>query len=161
MGRHGGTRRGRRESNRHAAPRRVGVARGPGHRQHRGRPRRHPGVARPRLAVVFAVGLLASGLASTSVGCAAGSEIMHGLLKHADPGTHPTSSHPHPRSDRARDRRRSTYALVISQVVLSLCIPFALVPLVRMTSDPEVDGSRTERPAKPPSRGSVSESSRR
>src|SRR6478736_3815237 len=34
----------------------------------------------PAVAVIFAIGLLASGLASTSVGCAAGAEIMHGLL---------------------------------------------------------------------------------
>ncbi len=32
------------------------------------------------MATFFAVGLLASGLASTSVGAYAGAEIMHGLL---------------------------------------------------------------------------------
>ena len=34
----------------------------------------------PVVATFFAVGLLASGLASTSVGAYAGAEIMHGLL---------------------------------------------------------------------------------
>ncbi len=53
-----------------------------------------------------------------------------------------------------------TYALVISQVVLSLCIPFALVPLVRMTSDPGLMGPERNAPPPPPSRGSVSDSSR-
>ncbi|MGC8064301.1 divalent metal cation transporter, partial [Salmonella enterica] len=35
----------------------------------------------PLVATLFAVGLLASGLASTSVGAYAGAEIMHGLLR--------------------------------------------------------------------------------
>ena len=35
----------------------------------------------PVVATLFAVGLLASGLASTSVGAYAGAEIMHGLLR--------------------------------------------------------------------------------
>lgn len=34
-----------------------------------------------------------------------------------------------------------TLALVLSQVVLSLCIPFALIPLVRMTSSSAVMGA--------------------
>ncbi|KAA0022143.1 Mn(2+) uptake NRAMP transporter MntH [Antrihabitans cavernicola] len=94
----------------------------------------------PGVAVVFGVGLLASGLASTSVGCAAGAEIMKGLLAFRVPlltrrvvtlipalivlgiGVDPTA------------------ALVISQVVLSFGIPFALVPLVRMTSDAQLMG---------------------
>ncbi len=36
-------------------------------------------------------------------------------------------------------------ALVISQVVLSFGIPFALVPLVRLTSQPQADGRRHQR----------------
>ena len=35
-----------------------------------------------------------------------------------------------------------TLALVLSQVVLSMCIPFALIPLVRLTSDRGVMGDR-------------------
>lgn len=39
-----------------------------------------------------------------------------------------------------------TLALVLSQVVLSLCIPFAIIPLVRMTSDPELMGDARNAP---------------
>ena len=94
----------------------------------------------PVVAVMFAVGLLASGLASTSVGAYAGAEIMHGLLHMRVPlvtrrlvslvpallllglGADPTAS------------------LVLSQVVLSFGIPFALIPLARLTSRTDVLG---------------------
>ncbi|HET8993183.1 MAG TPA: Nramp family divalent metal transporter [Rhodococcus sp. (in: high G+C Gram-positive bacteria)] len=94
----------------------------------------------PAVATAFAVGLLASGLASTAVGSAAGAEIMAGLL--------------HIRI-RPFIRRvvvmipalillavgvDPTFALVLSQVVLSMCIPFAVIPLVRLTSDATVMG---------------------
>ncbi len=94
----------------------------------------------PAVGMLFAVGLLASGLASTSVGCYAGSVIMDGLLRirihlltrrvitlipalivlaiGADPTT----------------------VLVISQVVLSFGLPFVLIPLLRLTSDAGVMG---------------------
>ena len=89
----------------------------------------------PVVGVLFAVGLLASGLASTSVGCYAGSVIMEGLLRVRVNllvrravtlvpalivlalGFDPTS------------------VLVISQVVLSFGLPFVLVPLLRLTAD--------------------------
>jgi len=92
------------------------------------------------VALLFAVALLGSGLASTSVGSAAGAEVMQGLLglrvhvlvrrtvtlipallvllAGADP----------------------TRALVVSQVVLSAGIPFALVPLVVLTARRDVMG---------------------
>lgn len=98
------------------------------------------------IGVLFAVGLLASGLASTSVGCYAGAVIMQGLLRRrislplrrlvtlapallllglgADP----------------------TAALVLSQVVLSFGIPFALIPLVRLTARRDVMGADVNRP---------------
>lgn len=94
----------------------------------------------PAIGVIFAVGLLASGLAATSVGAYAGAVVMGGLIKKRVPllvrrlvtlipallvlavGTDPT------------------YALVLSQVVLSLGIPFALIPLVRLTSSRKVMG---------------------
>ncbi|MCV7254399.1 MULTISPECIES: Nramp family divalent metal transporter [Mycobacteriaceae] len=89
----------------------------------------------PVVALFFAIGLLASGLASTSVGAYAGAMIMSGLLRRTYPlllrrlvtlipalvilgiGVDPSR------------------ALVISQVVLSFGIPFALIPLVRLTSN--------------------------
>ncbi|WP_022888847.1 Nramp family divalent metal transporter [Agromyces italicus] len=94
----------------------------------------------PVIATLFAVGLLASGLASTSVGAYAGAEIMYGLLHVRVPlilrrlvtlvpalvilwlGFDPTLS------------------LVLSQVVLSFGIPFALVPLVALTAKAGVLG---------------------
>lgn len=99
------------------------------------------------VALLFAVALLGSGFASTSVGSAAGAEVMLGLtgwrlspvlrrlvtlvpalvvlVAGADP----------------------TRALVVSQVVLSFGIPFALLPLLRLTSSPEVMGEHVNRRA--------------
>lgn len=89
----------------------------------------------PAVAVLFGVGLLASGLASTSVGAYAGAEIMSGLL--------------HVRVSLLTRRLVTlvpaivllatgvspTWLLVVSQVVLSFGIPFAMIPLVRITRD--------------------------
>jgi manganese transport protein len=95
----------------------------------------------PTVALLFAIGLLASGLASTSVGAYAGAMIMQGLLHRSVP---------------LMARRMVTLipalavlligvdpsrALVISQVVLSFGIPFALIPLVRLTSNPNLMGT--------------------
>ncbi|NIZ93370.1 Nramp family divalent metal transporter [Kineococcus rubinsiae] len=91
--------------------------------------------------LLFAIGLLASGLASTSVGAYAGAVIMQGLLRTHVPlvvrrvvtlipallclglGVDPTR------------------ALVVSQVVLSFGIPFAIVPLVRLTGSRALMGA--------------------
>ncbi|MBI3692751.1 MAG: Nramp family divalent metal transporter, partial [Mycolicibacterium aromaticivorans] len=95
----------------------------------------------PGVALLFAIGLLASGLASTSVGAYAGAMIMQGLLRKTFP---------------LLVRRLVTLipalvvlgigidpsrALVISQVVLSFGIPFALVPLIRLTSKSALMGA--------------------
>lgn len=95
----------------------------------------------PTIAVFFAVALLASGLASTSVGAYAGAEIMSGLTSLTVPllwrrvitllpamiilalGVDPTG------------------ALIISQVVLSFGIPFALVPLILLSRDRALVGN--------------------
>ena len=101
----------------------------------------------PAIGVVFALGLLASGLASTSVGSYAGAAIMSGLLHKRVPlllrrlvtlipalavlavGVEPTS------------------ALVLSQVLLSFGIPFALIPLIRLTGNRELMGDNVDSPA--------------
>lgn len=98
------------------------------------------------VALVFAIGLLASGLASTAVGSYAGANVMGGLIRRRIPllvrrvvtlipalivlglGLSPTG------------------ALVISQVFLSFGIPFALIPLLRLTSDRRVMGDAVNRP---------------
>lgn len=94
----------------------------------------------PIIGAIFAVGLLASGLASTSVGAYAGSEIMQGLL-HVRvpllarraitliPALVVIALYPNP-----------TWALVLSQVALSFGIPFALIPLARYTSRRDIMG---------------------
>jgi manganese transport protein len=98
-------------------------------------------------AIAFAVALLASGASSSSVGTYAGQVVMGGFINVRVPlllrravtmipalvvlaiGVNPTS------------------ALVLSQVVLSFGIPFALVPLVLLTSRREVMGAHVNHAA--------------
>lgn len=101
----------------------------------------------PAVAVLFGVGLLASGLASTSVGAYAGAEIMAGLL--------------HVRVSLIARRMVTlipaivllatgvspTWLLVVSQVVLSFGIPFAMIPLVRITREEGLLGRFRNGPA--------------
>jgi manganese transport protein len=97
-------------------------------------------------ALAFAVALLASGASSSSVGTYAGQVVMAGFINRRIPivlrrgltmlpaivvlalGVNPTS------------------ALVLSQVVLSFGIPFALVPLVVMTSRRDIMGNHVNGP---------------
>ncbi|HZM79001.1 MAG TPA: Nramp family divalent metal transporter [Candidatus Limnocylindrales bacterium] len=96
-------------------------------------------------ALAFAVALLASGVSSSSVGTYSGQIVMAGFIKIQLPlllrrlltmlpaliilalGVSPTS------------------ALVLSQVVLSFGIPFALVPLIHLTSKRKVMGEYVNR----------------
>ncbi len=98
-------------------------------------------------ALAFAVALLASGFASSSVGTYAGQVVMQGFIRRTIPlalrrlvtmvpallvlalGLDPTRS------------------LVLSQVVLSFGIPFALVPLIMLTSRRDVMGGFVNRRA--------------
>jgi manganese transport protein len=95
----------------------------------------------PFSAILFGVGLLASGLASSAVGTMSGDIIMQGFIKRRIPlylrrfitvippiviiaiGVNPTT------------------ALVISQIILSFGIPFALIPLIIFTSSKKIMGS--------------------
>jgi len=97
-------------------------------------------------AIAFALALLAAGFASSSVGTYAGQVVMQGFIGRRI----------------ALGLRRAltmtpalvvlavgvdpTTALVISQVVLSFGIPFALVPLVLLTRRADVMGSLVNRP---------------
>jgi len=96
--------------------------------------------------VIFAISLLASGLSSSSVGTLAGQVIMQGFLRRHIPvwvrrlvtilpslvviwlGLDPTRT------------------LVISQVVLSFGLPFAVIPLVMFTRRRDVMGVLVNRP---------------
>lgn len=88
----------------------------------------------PVIATIFAVGLLASGLASTSVGAYAGAEIMHGLLHLRVPLLARRVVSLIPALIILGVGFDPTEALVLSQVVLSFGIPFALIPLVWLTA---------------------------
>jgi manganese transport protein len=94
----------------------------------------------PLVATLFAVGLLASGLASTSVGAYAGAEIMHGLLRVRIPLVARRLITLAPALALLGLGFDPTLALVLSQVVLSFGIPFALVPLVALTARRDVLG---------------------
>lgn len=92
------------------------------------------------MATIIAISLLVSGLASTSVGCYAGAVVMESLLNWRIPlllrrvitivpallllgiGVEPTS------------------VLIFSQVALSFGIPFAVIPLVLVTSSQKIMG---------------------
>ena len=92
------------------------------------------------VALLFAVALLGSGLASTSVGSAAGAEVMQGLLGLRIPVIVRRIITVIPALIVLAVGAEPSGALVVSQVLLSLGIPFALIPLVRLTSDPDVMG---------------------
>ena len=86
------------------------------------------------VALFFAIGLLASGLASTSVGAYAGAMIMQGLLRRSYPLLLRRVVTLIPALVVLAVGVDPSRALVLSQVVLSFGIPFALVPLIRLTS---------------------------
>ncbi|WP_024800497.1 Nramp family divalent metal transporter [Nocardia sp. BMG51109] len=97
----------------------------------------------PWAALLLAVGLLASGLASTSVGAYAGAMIMEGLLRRRIPLLLRRLITLLPALIILAVGIDPTRALIISQVVLSFGIPFALIPLVRFTSDRTLMGPDT------------------
>jgi len=99
----------------------------------------------PVVATFFAVGLLASGLASTSVGAYAGAEIMHGLLHVRIPLLARRLVTLIPALVILGLGVDPTLALVLSQVALSFGIPFALIPLVALTAQRRTLGAYANR----------------
>jgi manganese transport protein len=99
----------------------------------------------PLVATLFAVGLLASGLASTSVGAYAGAEIMAGLLRRRIPLLLRRVITLVPALILLFVGVDPTFALVLSQVALSFGIPFALVPLVWFTAKRGLLGASANR----------------
>ncbi|YAL83717.1 Nramp family divalent metal transporter [Dermacoccaceae bacterium W4C1] len=89
----------------------------------------------------FCVALLVSGLASTAVGTQAGSYIMGGLLERKVPEFWRRCFTVVPALALLASGAEPLTVLVISQVVLALGLPFALIPLVRATGDPAVMGA--------------------
>ena len=98
----------------------------------------------PVIGVVFAVGLLASGLASTSVGAYAGSTIMNGLLKVRIPLQTRRMVSLIPAIILLSAGVDPTWALIVSQIVLSFGIPFALIPLLRLSASKDLMGAHRD-----------------
>ncbi|CAM5493687.1 Nramp family divalent metal transporter [Leifsonia shinshuensis] len=98
----------------------------------------------PAIGVIFAVGLLASGLASTSVGSYAGAAIMSGLLRVRVPLLARRIVTLVPAIGILALGVDPTWALVLSQVFLSLGIPFAMIPLLRLTGSRAMMGERAD-----------------
>lgn len=92
------------------------------------------------VAVLFAVGLLASSLASTAVGAYAGAEIMSGLTSFTVKPVVRRAITIIPAVALLTSGVDPTTALIVSQVVLSFGIPFALIPLIMVTSSRRLMG---------------------
>lgn len=101
----------------------------------------------PTIAVLFAIGLLASGLASSSVGAYAGAMIMQGLLHWSVPMVVRRLVTLGPAIALLALNVDPTRTLVLSQVVLSFGIPFAVLPLVRLTANRKLMGADANHPA--------------
>lgn len=99
----------------------------------------------PAVGVIFGLGLLASGLASTSVGAYAGSEIMDGLLHVRVPLIARRVITLVPAIAIIAAGLEPTLALVWSQALLSIGIPFAIIPLFWATGNREVMGAFADR----------------
>ncbi|HEY4627330.1 MAG TPA: Nramp family divalent metal transporter [Blastococcus sp.] len=91
-------------------------------------------------ALLFALALLASGFASAGVGTYAGQVIMQGFLRRQIPVLTRRSLTLLPALAVLALGVEPTWALVVSQVVLSFGIPFALVPLLLLTRRRDVMG---------------------
>src|SRR5436190_1347180 len=92
-------------------------------------------------ATIFGVALLASGLASSSVGTMSGQVVMQGFIRRRIPIYLRRAITLAPALVVLAIGLNPTDALVISQVVLSFGIPFALIPLVVIAARRQVMGS--------------------
>jgi manganese transport protein len=96
--------------------------------------------------IAFAVALLASGLAASAVGTYAGQVVMAGFLRRRIPIFVRRLITAIPAIAILALGADPTMALVVSQVVLSFGIPFALIPLVWFTSRSDIMGQWVNRP---------------
>jgi manganese transport protein len=96
--------------------------------------------------IIFAISLLASGLSSSTVGTMAGQVIMQGFLHRQIPIWLRRLITMLPALVIIAFGIDTTRALVLSQVVLSFGIPFALVPLVLFTRRRDLMGELVNRP---------------
>jgi manganese transport protein len=96
--------------------------------------------------IIFAISLLASGLSSSTVGTMAGQVIMQGFIHRQIPIWLRRLITMLPALVVIALGIDATRALVLSQVVLSFGIPFALVPLVLFTRRRDLMGDLVNRP---------------
>ena len=96
-------------------------------------------------ALAFALALLASGFASSSVGTYSGQVVMQGFIARTIPLAVRRLVTMAPALVVLAIGLDPSRALIISQVVLSFGIPFALVPLVLLTSKRDLMGSLVNR----------------
>jgi manganese transport protein len=97
-------------------------------------------------ALAFAVALLASGLASSSVGTYAGQVVMQGFIGRSIPLSVRRILTMAPAMVVLLVGIDPTRALVWSQVVLSFGVPFALIPLIWLTRRRDVMGEHANSP---------------
>jgi manganese transport protein len=97
-------------------------------------------------ALAFAVALLASGLSSSSVGTFAGQVVMQGFINRRIPLFARRAITMAPSLVVLAIGVDPSTTLVISQVVLSFGIPFALVPMVLLTRRKDIMGALVNRP---------------
>ncbi len=100
----------------------------------------------PSAALAFALALLASGFAASSVGTYAGQVVMQGFINRTIPLVLRRLVTMAPALVVLGAGLDPSRSLVISQVVLSFGIPFALVPLVLLTRRRRIMGALVNRP---------------
>ena len=96
-------------------------------------------------AVMFGIALLASGLSSSSVGTMAGQVVMQGFIKRQIPLTLRRAITMVPALLIIAIGVNPSKALILSQVVLSFGIPFALIPLVLFCRNRSLMGTLVNR----------------
>jgi manganese transport protein len=97
--------------------------------------------------IFFGISLLASGLSSSAVGTMAGQIIMQGFLQHKIPALVRRLVTMVPALLVIFLGLDPTRTLVLSQVVLSFGLPFAVIPLILFTKDAKLMGSLVNRRA--------------
>src|SRR4051794_37844738 len=102
------------------------------------------GVA-PAVGLFFGVALLVAALAASGVGTLAGDVVLQGFWRRSLPLTARRLITLAPTLVILAGGVDPTWALVASQVVLACGVPFALVPLLRLTADRRVMGAAVNR----------------
>jgi manganese transport protein len=106
-------------------------------------------------ALAFAVALLASGLSSSSVGTYAGQVVMQGFIRRRIPLLLRRGLTMLPALLVLGIGLPATDSLIVSQVVLSFGVPFALVPLALLTRRRDVMGVFVNKPGTTVALGTV------